>query len=817
MSSLDSLLRVYLHRITKNLAPPSFDEEQLEVLFEELVHVIENDRSNANYNLYDIIQEIQSKLTTNSWNQFQKNLEQLLKYKDENSVAKYLYLLKSLLSNDKETIQQPQNNYDNFERNSYFGSEYQPSIRAQTIDSFENANFDRLSDRRSVYSSALPLKQSRIQSFQELLVPYIQNQITEEDILKYIPYTLAGTNSDILSINGKEINIPENVTNGLSGELHLILELGLLFKELSLFIQEEKLVKNKSQTKVAALSFIQDQLDDYLNLINHLSTNENYSLKSIYADLYDELIELRFLNFISMKLNSLSSYEILSTLHLYSKHGDLTINQCSLKFLKYCVSTFSNAIFTWIFEGEINENFEDFFIINENSNKFLFKYEKTKLPKFFNKDLSLKIYNIGLTNRFLKIYCKETKWLNEFYEKMKFSFQREKLNSKENDISLWNNASTFNLITKLNDEILNYFNDIIYNKNHYFEVINALKDYLLMGKGDFIESLINKGEEVLNEPSNSLSGYQLSNMLRQSVLKTTSRYDLKKDDDNYILKNLDARLLSIGHGNIGWDVFTIDYRINPPLGIILESDNNDFKRDYLRVFNHLWKIKRLDYLYSEMWKETKLFRGCFKDKKFKRFKLVENFFYSFIKSIRSYILNDVIEVEFKKFILKLKNKNESIEFKKNEKNISFIKNTLKPNKEYLKELNGINFNNLKELEFNEFTINEMKSIHNGFLISIIKNKLINGSGKGKISKKPYVNQLNSLINTSFRFILTTKELHSIKYEKVKDINMLTREGNIYDNLLKLFQDFNHDLKIFVNDLNSDDEMELRYLGISLNQ
>jgi gamma-tubulin complex component 3 len=117
----------------------------------------------------------------------------------------------------------------------------------------------------------------------------------------------------------------------------------------------------------------------------------------------------------------------------------------------------------------------------------------------------------------------------------------------------------------------------------------------------------------------------------------------------------------------------------------------------------------------------------------------------------------------------------------------------------------------------------MKLTHHEFLSSIIKHKLINGSdssSKGKTSGKTYVSQLNSLINTAFRFILTMVELHGVKYDAqylAPDIHILRREGNIYDNLLKLFQDFNSDLKVFVADLNHDDEMELRYLGISLNQ
>jgi gamma-tubulin complex component 3 len=189
-------------------------------------------------------------------------------------------------------------------------------------------------------------------------------------------------------------------------------------------------------------------------------------------------------------------------------------------------------------------------------------------------------------------------------------------------------------------------------------------------------------------------------------------------------------------------------------------------------------------------------------------------------------LNDVIKIEFNKFVDKLQVQSDisSIELHKNDRNIVYLPKILKPNLQYLQELNGSDTNYERlEHDFNEFTIDQMKLTHHEFLSSIIKHKLINGSdssSKGKTSGKTYVSQLNSLINTAFRFILTMVELHGVKYDAqylAPDIHILRREGNIYDNLLKLFQDFNSDLKVFVADLNHDDEMELRYLGISLNQ
>ena len=64
------------------------------------------------------------------------------------------------------------------------------------------------------------------------------------------------------------------------------------------------------------------------------------------------------------------------------------------------------------------------------------------------------------------------------------------------------------------------------------------------------------------------------------------------------MRRLDARMLEYSHGEIGWDVFTLEYKVDAPIDTILDPDS---MVKYLKLFHHLWKMKRVESALSEGW------------------------------------------------------------------------------------------------------------------------------------------------------------------------------------------------------------------------
>ena len=57
---------------------------------------------------------------------------------------------------------------------------------------------------------------------------------------------------------------------------------------------------------------------------------------------------------------------------------------------------------------------------------------------------------------------------------------------------------------------------------------------------------------------------------------------------------LDSRVLNPQHGNLGWESFTIEYKIDDlPMSYLFEGHQH---LQYLKMFHFLWKLRQLNNL-----------------------------------------------------------------------------------------------------------------------------------------------------------------------------------------------------------------------------
>jgi gamma-tubulin complex component 3 len=61
---------------------------------------------------------------------------------------------------------------------------------------------------------------------------------------------------------------------------------------------------------------------------------------------------------------------------------------------------------------------------------------------------------------------------------------------------------------------------------------------------------------------------------------------------------LDARVLEYSPGEIGWDCFALEYKIEAPLNAVLDGKA---MVEYDRLFHHLWRLKRVESALSQGW------------------------------------------------------------------------------------------------------------------------------------------------------------------------------------------------------------------------
>lgn len=135
--------------------------------------------------------------------------------------------------------------------------------------------------------------------------------------------------------------------------------------------------------------------------------------------------------------------------------------------------------------------------------------------------------------------------------------------------------------------------DVFFDKFHLPKHIKALKDYLLLGRGDFVELLMDNLGPSMGKSANSLMRHQLT-----ACLETAIRGSTAASDDEDVLRRLDARMNEYSQGQVGWECFTLEYKVDAPVDTVLSPTA---MAQYERLFNQLWRIKRVEGAVDSAW------------------------------------------------------------------------------------------------------------------------------------------------------------------------------------------------------------------------
>lgn len=106
-------------------------------------------------------------------------------------------------------------------------------------------------------------------------------------------------------------------------------------------------------------------------------------------------------------------------------------------------------------------------------------------------------------------------------------------------------------------------------------------------------SVLSRCSPSLARPANTLYRHNLTATLEAAIRSSSAQHDPPD-----VLRRLDARMLEYNHGEIGWDVFTLEYKVDAPIDTVLDPEA---MIKYLKLFNHLWKIKRVESTLSQAW------------------------------------------------------------------------------------------------------------------------------------------------------------------------------------------------------------------------
>lgn len=265
------------------------------------------------------------------------------------------------------------------------------------------------------------------------------------------------------------------------------------------------------------------------------------------------------------------------------------------KLLAHVTRPFYDMLQLWIYDGELSDPYKEFFVdepeFRPNTDprgiatsvwEHKYKLVDELIPSIVTREFAEKVYLIGKSLNFIRTGCEDSAWVEAYSKEASKELKYGDTDTLESSIDRAYKTTMARLIHLMDD------------KFKLFDHLRALKKYLLLGQGDFIALLMESLASNLDRPANSQYRHTLTAQLEHAIRASNAQYDSAD-----VLRRLDARMLELSHGEIGWDCFTLEYKIDAPVDVVITPWGS---RQYLKVFNFLWRVKRVEFALGSTWR-----------------------------------------------------------------------------------------------------------------------------------------------------------------------------------------------------------------------
>lgn len=288
-------------------------------------------------------------------------------------------------------------------------------------------------------------------------------------------------------------------------------------------------------------------------------------------------------------------------IHEFSySNGDPFVSAFAERMLAHVTRPFYDMLRQWIYDGELSDPYHEFFVLEQNpqdlSEKDLdprrapatsvwedkYKLDEGMVPTVVTEDFARKVFLIGKSLNFIRYGCGDSAWVEAYC----------KDSSKE--LHYGDTATLEISIDKAYKITMARLTHLMNSKFHLFEHLRALKKYLLLGQGDFVALLMESLASNLDNPAGSQYRHTLTAQLEHAIRGSNAQYDSQD-----VLRRLDARLVELSSGDVGWDVFTLEYKVEAPVDVVITPWAS---KQYLVIFNLLWRVKRVEFALGSTWR-----------------------------------------------------------------------------------------------------------------------------------------------------------------------------------------------------------------------
>ncbi|KAF8949032.1 Gamma-tubulin complex component 3 [Haplosporangium gracile] len=487
------------------------------------------------------------------------------------------------------------------------------------------------------------------------------HEVEESVLLRDLMFVFQGIDGKMVKFGSESgtctIDPSFSITHSTRGLVNRLTELGWLYKKVNQYVQKTLKEGGAGLVEQSFCSALQHELVDYFRLLavleSHIANDadttgsKGLTLKRLLVWTQDSLQRLRLMSVLVECCQDLQGGALVSMVHDYTQHGDPLIQQFIHHMLERISAPFYVMLQRWIYEGELEDPRTEFFIaVNldvEEEDMWQSKYfiREEMLPAFIGMPLAKKILSIGKSLNFLRHKCDDSDWILQNHGAGK-SLKYGDIAELEGSIDAAYVGTSQRLLHLLS------------TKFKLIEHLTAIKRYILLGQGDFIQHLMESLGTNLSQPANTLFRHNLTGTLETAIRSSNAQYD-----DPDILRRLDVRLLEISPGDSGWDVFSLDYHVDSPVNTILTPVA---MHQYLKMFNFLWRLKRVEHALSSAWRRQTTSARAIRPilelvPELHHCRIVCGEMIHFVYQLQYYILFEVLECSWDELLKAIENNN----------------------------------------------------------------------------------------------------------------------------------------------------------------
>ncbi|XP_076323570.1 gamma-tubulin complex component 3 homolog isoform X1 [Tachypleus tridentatus] len=445
----------------------------------------------------------------------------------------------------------------------------------------------------------------------ELGVPLVPESI----LLREVLFAFQGIDGKFIKMQpGKDkfhIDSKAGICGQVRRQLLRLTELGWMYNKVHKFCESQSCNKALGLVGQSFVAALQEELSEYYRLLavlesqlhKDVTTEETYvstrsgslTLHQLVVWTLDPFVRMKQLAALIDSCHGQKGGALASTLYSYLHHADPSIHGLVRHMLSVVVQPIYRMLSHWVFSGELEDMYHEFFVaVNPsvpNTSLWHEKYSlrKTMIPSFLSLSQAKKVLCTGKAINFLRMVCHDHTSVRPRDEQT----IRADASTVQSLFNQDQDSDFQRLLEAIYKETSCHVLKSLFTQYKFTDHLLAMRRYLLLGQGDFIRHLMDLLHEELPKSANMLYLHNLSGILESAIRATNAQFESPD-----ILQRLDVRLLEASVGDSGWDVFSLDYHVDGPIGTVFTPQ---CMNAYLRLFNALWRSKRMEYILSGIW------------------------------------------------------------------------------------------------------------------------------------------------------------------------------------------------------------------------